>query len=721
MKKIFLFGVVGLASFTKIKAQTNLPPLIYNIISDTITEQELDVNNYQILKDILGKWNINEVVKPPLSNLFHSNNSTHKNENEKGIYWIRFRLKNTMDHSANIILETNSEYNDFYLFHSNGKAAHLVTGFMVPWGKRYGFKALSNIPVSLKAGEQLTVYQRSKQILFPVPLSVNIASTEKNYSEYVDYVESRSNYFNSMTMQEMFLEGLLFLMIFYNLSFFNLTKERAYLYFSLFILFLAIARLFNTTFGYALWYHPDKIKYVFYLNLSFAFMFFFLVQFVRTFFKIHLFYKAWDNFLFILSWASALSLIIFILIDPVGFAADSSTVANVAMSFTCLSVLITLLLFLGKKSPYSKLVITGGLPLMLLWTVAIPFLKKIALIINLYWYRPVEVVCIAWFVLSFSLILFKKFNYLRKENNQQALDNERLAKEKEIERSQLIEHQKLELERTVEVRTADLRQSLLELKSTQAQLIQSEKMASLGELTAGIAHEIQNPLNFVNNFSEVNKEMLLEMKDEINRGNIEDANEIADDVIANSEKINHHGKRADAIVKSMLEHSRTSSGTKEPTDINKLADEYLQLAYHGLRAKDKSFNASFETHFDESIGKINIIAQDIGRVLLNLINNAFYATSEKAQQKISGYEPKVIVTTKKLPDKIEIGVKDNGNGIPDMIKNKIFQPFFTTKPTGSGTGLGLSLSYDIVKAHGGKIDLNSKEGEGTEFIMELPA
>ncbi|MDE3211797.1 MAG: hypothetical protein KGM98_01075 [Bacteroidota bacterium] len=283
-----------------------------------------------------------------------------------------------------------------------------------------------------------------------------------------------------------------------------------------------------------------------------------------------------------------------------------------------------------------------------------------------------------------------------------------LKKEKEV------------LEDKVMARTRELKESLDNLKTTQSQLIQSEKMASLGELTAGIAHEIQNPLNFVNNFSEVNKEMLLEMKVEMNRGNIEDANEIADDVIANSEKINHHGKRADAIVKSMLEHSRSSTGVKEPTDINKLADEYLRLAYHGLRAKDKSFNASFETHFDESIGKINIMSQDIGRVLLNLINNAFYATNEKAKQNILGYEPKVMVSTRKIDGKIEIGVKDNGNGIAEMIKNKIFQPFFTTKPTGSGTGLGLSLSYDIIKAHGGELKVDSKELEGSEFIILLP-
>jgi two-component system, NtrC family, sensor kinase len=279
-----------------------------------------------------------------------------------------------------------------------------------------------------------------------------------------------------------------------------------------------------------------------------------------------------------------------------------------------------------------------------------------------------------------------------------------------------------------------------ELKSTQAQLIQSEKMASLGELTAGIAHEIQNPLNFVNNFSEVNKELLVEMNEEMDKGNIADAKAIAKDVIENEEKITHHGKRADAIVKGMLQHSRASSGHKEPTDINALAEEYLRLSYHGLRAKDKSFNATLQTDFDPAIGKINIIPQDIGRVILNLITNAFYAVAEKNKLQpkqedgrvtspVGGeYEPIVSVSTKMLISPatsggrgvVEIRVRDNGMGIPQKLLDKIFQPFFTTKPTGQGTGLGLSLSYDIIKAHGGELKVETKEGEFAEFIIHLP-
>jgi signal transduction histidine kinase len=267
---------------------------------------------------------------------------------------------------------------------------------------------------------------------------------------------------------------------------------------------------------------------------------------------------------------------------------------------------------------------------------------------------------------------------------------------------------------------AKLENTLANLQATQKQLVQSEKMASLGELTAGIAHEIQNPLNFVNNFSEVSTELVDEMKSEIKKGNYDEVNVIADDVKQNLEKINHHGQRAADIVKGMLQHSRSSSGVKEPTDINALADEYFRLAYHGLRAKDKTFNATMKTDFDESIGKIDIIPQDIGRVVLNLITNAFYAVNEKSKQGIADYEPTVSVVTKKVNHQVEIRVTDNGNGISANIVDKIFQPFFTTKPTGQGTGLGLSLSYDIVKAHVGELKVETKEGMGTEFIIQLP-
>ncbi|MBK6785851.1 MAG: hypothetical protein IPG79_20450 [Saprospiraceae bacterium] len=318
--------------------------------------------------------------------------------------------------------------------------------------------------------------------------------------------------------------------------------------------------------------------------------------------------------------------------------------------------------------------------------------------------------------LLFALGLYSRLRYTRKTQKLLQLKNEIIEAEKE------------------KANTA-----LNELQSTQAQLIQSEKMASLGELTAGIAHEIQNPLNFVNNFSELSVDLTKELKEEVEKLEIPEKDkayvtEIIGDLSQNQDKINLHGKRASSIVKGMLEHSRISNGQKETTDINALCDEYLRLAFHGLRAKDKSFNASIETHFDANLPKIKVITQDIGRVLLNIINNAFYAVSEKSKVESSKsdvhYEPKVTIGTTSMGNMVEIKITDNGGGIPDHIKDKIFQPFFTTKPTGQGTGLGLSLAFDIIKAHGGELRVESLpaegnadhfgKGGGSEFLILLP-
>ncbi len=307
-------------------------------------------------------------------------------------------------------------------------------------------------------------------------------------------------------------------------------------------------------------------------------------------------------------------------------------------------------------------------------------------------------------ILLFGFILYFLFTYRHKQRDFNLLQ---LQKDE-------IDTQKHLLENT-----------LNDLKLTQTQLIHSEKMASLGELTAGIAHEIQNPLNFVNNFSDVNIELLNEMITALDNQNYSEIKIMLNDVLMNETKINDHGKRADGIIKSMLQHSRKSSGIKEPININTLADEYMRLAYHGFRAKDKSFNAKTETDFDDSVGPVNVVPQDIGRVILNLITNAFYAVSEKKKSTSESYEPIVSINTRKKiapggKPTVILSVRDNGNGIPKEAIDKIFQPFFTTKPSGQGTGLGLSLSYDIVKAHGGDLKVSTKEGEYAEFIITLP-
>ena len=327
--------------------------------------------------------------------------------------------------------------------------------------------------------------------------------------------------------------------------------------------------------------------------------------------------------------------------------------------------------------------------------------------------------------IALSLTLARDFALTSLSLEKEYEENKQLSEEKQ----QILAAQNETLEKQVKERTNELEKSLTDLKTTQNQLIQKEKLASLGELTAGIAHEIQNPLNFVNNFSELSVDLVKDLKDEMDKPDMDKAyvDELFTDLSQNQEKINHHGKRASSIVKGMLEHSRASTGVKELTDINKLADEYLRLSYHGLRAKDNSFNADYSTDFDENLPKIEVIPQDIGRVLLNLINNAFYAVHERnlrGFQNLEGlntYTPSVLVTTKQHDNQIVIKIKDNGTGMPEAVKAKIFQPFFTTKPTGQGTGLGLSLAYDIVtKGHGGTLEVESTEGVGSEFIIRLP-
>lgn len=329
---------------------------------------------------------------------------------------------------------------------------------------------------------------------------------------------------------------------------------------------------------------------------------------------------------------------------------------------------------------------------------------------------------VSLYTLSFpvSLLIYTamRFRQMIHEVELRAAEVIKLSEEKKEQALR----QKDVLQAEVNKQTAELRETLDNLQSTQSQLIQAEKMASLGELTAGIAHEIQNPLNFINNFSEVNQDLLGELKAAVEKRDWEEVSALAADVQANEDKINHHGKRADAIVKGMLQHSRHSTGQKESTDINALCDEYLRLAYHGLRASDKGFNAQLSTSLDPTVGKVEVLVQEIGRVILNLINNAFYAVHERKQKEGSEYTPQVTIATQKQPDQVIIKVADNGVGIPVAARDKIFQPFFTTKPTGKGTGLGLSLSYDIItKGHQGKIEMETAEGIGTTFTIILPA
>ena len=717
MKKVLVIWLLAVSSFANTIAQNNLPP-VYEIKTDTAVNITLDNVYWQILEDRGGELTIDQVSLSPLVEKFHSNNTEKKGINHSiKAYWVRYRFKNSMTHEARISIPKNVTYADLYARNADGKWIQKRTGTGVPWSKRHDLKHIKAISYSISPGAELLIYERNNFYNeFDMP---GLPAPKFGFTERV--LQQQYLYNNSFIMPSI-LFGFLILAALYNIYFFLIIRERVYLLFSLTLLSRAIASFLYDT-DFLLREYPS-VKWNLFL-IFILFYFFFWIHFVRFFLETFKHFPRWDK---VLIGMSIYLIIIWTLVFMHLTPGDEPRFGIIMFV-----VFITFLLFIrsGNKSVRWRIVAIlpamGGVLLIPLCNYLFMLLERytgISMPSSITWlnnnFNTLEQIGLIWLLLFFSWSLIQRYQQLQRRIAEETLAKERLAKEKEIERSRLIAQQRIELEHQVTERTSELKQSLEDLKATQSQLIQSEKMASLGELTAGIAHEIQNPLNFVNNFSEVNKELLDEMENELNAGNKEEAISIAKDIKDNEEKIIHHGKRADAIVKGMLQHSRSSTGQIEPTDINALADEYLRLSYHGLRAKDKTFNATIQTDFDESIGKINIISQDIGRVLLNLYNNAFYAVTEKKKQQGEGYEPKVLLSTKKIGDKVELRVKDNGNGIPEKVLDKIYQPFFTTKPTGQGTGLGLSLSYDIIKAHGGEIKVNTKEGEGAEFIIQLP-
>ena len=501
--------------------------------------------------------------------------------------------------------------------------------------------------------------------------------------------------------------GVFIILLIGYLSLYTFYPSRiAYLYFSLFAIFATISDI-----SQLLGEGPTIVSSIYYLLLSAEGFYM-----IGTFCMLTALYaligqkKAWFYW-------SLLGLVALSIISQALIYHNTIVIELIIPNFINIEIVrITLKSVKGRKKG-ALIIAAGGISFTVFWTAFILLVFMNGLDISIFnsFYTIGDIVY-NLAILSIPIAVSIYSGYEVALNNRSLSQKLNEVETLSAEKQQLLASQNETLERQVAERTAAL-------KASQAQLIQSEKLASLGELTAGIAHEIQNPLNFVNNFSELSVELAEELKEEINKPELDKGliEELAADLATNQEKINHHGKRASAIVKGMLEHSRTSTGTKVATDINALADEYLRLAYHGLRAKDSSFNAAMETHFDPDLPEIEVIPQDIGRVLLNLINNAFYDIHDKAKQGLDGYSPNVTISSRKLGDAIEISVKDNGNGIPEAIKDKIFQPFFTTKPTGQGTGLGLSLAYDIVtKGHGGMLTVSSIPEKETTFEIQLP-
>ena len=635
------------------------------------------------------------------------------------IGWFRIRISIDSLLSRQLVFQVNqSGASEIYL---NGKLIHQIGVLNSNLTKIKAFtdsRAILTMPFSMEKEQVLAIrYALQPNISYGQHLGFSNTGLQIN----INTVEGASEHQIILSLSDrndnlyVGTFGILAILFFTLFLFFPEQKES--LYFSTY----AFIQAFTWSYFYKM-YLPVEVKNIFFIKNSFLIFqtisYFFLLLSVYTILKQKL------GFLFfIFGILCIVAILCGTYIYPWGWlvwGTGLSTLLNLEATRVAI-------LAMKRKQKGAWIMVLGGGIYSLSWFLFnLGFLQIFNFNIGINFF----IISILSIPVSFAIYFGFDFGLTNKILQQKLLENESLSNEKQ----QILSSQNETLAIKVAEKTAELSNSLTELKQTQRQLIQKEKMASLGELTAGIAHEIQNPLNFVNNFSEVNKEMLEELKAERlkpkaeRKDTLED--EIINDVIHNEQKINYHGKRADAIIKGMLQHSQSSTGKKEPTDINKLADEYLRLSYHGLRAKDKLFNATLKTDYDETIGNINIIPQDIGRVILNIINNAFYAVQQKQKEvaskevipfeKVSPlYEPTVSVNTKKMGDTIEIRVTDNGNGIPQKNIDKIFQPFFTTKPTGQGTGLGLSLSYDIIKAHGGEIKVETKVGEESAFIIQL--
>jgi signal transduction histidine kinase len=668
------------------------------VISLSDIKNKHSIGRYTSYLRDAGSNDIEKILQPKLQSQFKLYDQAAPNFGSTAdAVWFRFIVDKQVE--KDFYLQIGSPFIDsiaLYAVSDNKVREVQVSGDNYIFSHRAVKVTTFLFPLHLPAGAQQTYFLRVKTMQpFFFPLRIGTLNSFMEDTHKLDLI------------QGIYL-GFMVLILLYNLFLYFSTKEKLYLYYVGYV--ASITWFMSTVFQYVfeyLWPAFPAINQ--YAVASSALTMLTATLFTREFLHTHkLALRLHRVSIIFIIWGVLIFILVF---TPFKIAA--LMLAQAGIMLMAIYFLITGVTVFRKGYHPAKFYLVAWSFLIVGFIAAI--LETVNVLPVMYYINSMQIGS-AIEVTLLSLALADRINIYKKQREEAQAKALSMAHEK----SELILEQNARLEQKVNERTMALTKSLDDLKSTQAQLIQSEKMASLGELTAGIAHEIQNPLNFVNNFSEVNNELIVEMVDEVHKGNTAEAKSIANDIKQNLEKIHHHGKRADAIVKGMLLHSRSSSGARKLTDINALADEYLRLAYHGLRAKDKTFNATIKTDFDATLGKINIVPQDIGRVLLNLYNNAFYAVNEKAKQQPSGYEPTISVTTRKINDSIELTVKDNGNGIPQKVIDKIFQPFFTTKPTGEGPGLGLSISYDIIKAHGGDVKVETKEGEGSEFIIQLP-
>ncbi len=656
---------------------------------------------------------INEILKADIQSEFkpYSQNAPNFGAISDAL-WFRFDVAKETEEQ--FYLQVGSAFIDSIALYAvtDGKIKEVqISGDNYVFSQRAIKVNTFHFPLNIPKGVNQTYFLRTKTMqphFFPLRTGTLKAFMEDAHK--LDFI------------QGIYL-GIMLLILFYNFFLYFSTNEKIYLLYSAYVVSITwfMSAVFQYIFEYAWPNMPIINKYA---VASSAFTILTATVFTRSFLHTQKFVPKLHKFSSVFIGLGIIDLIL--VFSP--FQIPALMLAQVSILSMAIYFLISGLTVLRKGYKPAKFYLAAWSFLIIGFIAAI--LESANILPVMYYINSMQIGS-AFEVTLLSFALADRINIYKKERE----EAQAAALKLEKEQSELIKKQNINLEEKVTARTAELEKSLKELTLTQNQLIQSEKLASLGELTAGIAHEIQNPLNFVNNFSELSVDITKDLNIEINKPTIDKkyVGDLLSDLSSNQEKIGHHGKRASSIVKGMLEHSRSSSSKKELIDLNDLAEEYFRLSYHGLRSKDKYFNVTMETHFDANIKPIEIIPQEFGRVFLNLINNAFYAVNEKkkgykdfagsenAHELLNKYEPIVKLSTKKLENGVEISIKDNGIGIPKSIREKIFQPFYTTKPTGQGVGLGLSLAYDIIsKGHGGTLKVESSEGEGSEFIITLP-
>lgn len=689
MKKWVIFPVIWACCILSLSSQ--------QIIWPKGAEQVNIAPDIGILEDKNEGYSLEQVIGDSLHQKFKSSGNIILNFGfTTSTYWMHFSLNNPGEKLLLELAHTHLENVTFYAVDTSGKITSMKSGYSIPIKEKYKNHHFQIFPLLPGPADY---YVHISQPVQPLPVRIH---AESSYDV--------TSYRQRLVFG--FYLGLIFFVILSNLFFYISMRSKLFLFYSgIVLVYLSYASMVMD--GFIVYFIDDVNLHFWYKNIPtlgvplqmmYALVFLEMSRYsprlnkytwwLIYYFVAYAILKFWmpPTTLFALNTLHAL--ISFFGMFYLGFKAGKK--GNRLGYYFAMAYLIYFVLVLIEAT-YVQIGTPG-------------YFMELS---HVAWATLIEA-----FILSF--LLSKRFEWEREESEKQKNEAQSQLLEKTLENEKIVREQNVYLENRVEERTNELKKSLENLQLTQDKLIQSEKLASLGELTAGIAHEIKNPLNFVNNFAEVTTELADELIENMEKGEMEEAKALSKDIKHNAEKISEHGKRADSIVRGMLQHSRGGSLQKESTDINVLCEEYVRLAYHGFRAKDNRFSAGYELNLDSGIPKVMVVMQDMGRIVLNLINNAFYAVNDKAKEQGEGYKPMITVSTRQDSDFVYVEVADNGPGIPDHILGKIFQPFYTTKPTGQGTGLGLSLAYDMVKAHGGELDVRSNHGENTVFTIKIP-